>query len=371
MMNEFFDSWKYILKYQGFGWYLFWGQRSNGKTYSTLDGAMYRKLKIAYIRRYDTDLMNSDLMKLFKTDHDIKSITDKEYDNICVKAGKQICYCNYDDKGKISKLSEPFAQCFALNKWERYKGADRGHFDIIVIDEFMTENELQDEYMTLKNMLSTLLRNRDNSIIVMLANSFNPYSVYFDELCVNNIVQDMKQGETKTAKFEETKILLHWCSQNSVTRKVNSKFFGFDRDKKRTQMVESGTWQINDYPHCTLPYIHKLYEDGGNVIAFIYLTFRSKIMVFKLVYIESIPIFIHAHFCKEIPNDAKYIFTPLSDIYSNKTYHNINNFVANNPKLGKLFEKCLKNGRIYFNTNIQGEFFKTWYNAQRFKDFTF
>lgn len=369
--TKFFNAWYYITKYKGFGWFLFWGQRSNGKTFSTLDGSMVRGLKIAYIRRYDTDLTNADLQKLFYTDHNIKGITNGEYDNICVKSGKQICYCKYDDNGKIEKCSTPFAQCFALNKWERYKGADRGNFDIIVFDEFMTDRELQDEYISLKNMLSTLLRNRENSTIVMLANSFNPFSVYFDELCVNDIVQSMGRGDTRTAKFEDTQILLHYCSQSSVTAKVNSRFFGFDKNKQKTQMIESGSWQIDDYPHCTLPYIHRHIDEGGNVIAFLYLAFRSKFMVFKIVYVDRVPLFIHAHFTKEIPNNARFIFTPLSDIYADNIYHSIKNFETRNPKIGELFEKCLRAGRIYFNTNLEGEFFKTWYDKQKFREFTF
>ena len=246
-----------------------------------------------------------------------------------------------------------------------------GNFDIIIFDEFMTDRELQDEYNSLKNMLSTLLRNRDSAIIVMLANSFNPFSVYFDELCVNDIVQSMGRGDTRTAKFEDTQILLHYCSQSSVTSKVNSKFFGFDKGKIKTQMIETGNWQIDDYPHCTLPYIHKSTDDGGNIIAFMYLAFRSKFMVFKIVYVDRIPLFIHAHFTKEIPNNARFIFTPLSDIYSDNIYHSLRNFTARNPKLGGLFEKCLSAGRIYFNTNMEGEFFKTWYEKQKFRDFTF
>ena len=367
--ESFFDCWRYILKYQGFGWYLFWGQRGNGKTYSLIDGAMLRGLKIAYIRRYDTDLMNPDLIKLFQTDHNIKKITANEYEYITVKTGKQICFCNYDKNGKIAECSEPIAQCFALNKWERYKGADRGTFDIIIFDEFMTGKELPDEYVCFKNMLSTLLRNRDKAIIVMLANSFNPFSVYFDELCVNDIVQGMTQGESETATFDETKILLHYCVQTKITEKVNRKFFGFDKGKTRTQMIEGGSWQIDDYPHCTLPYINKPTEDGGNVIVYMYVTFRSKFMVLKIVNIEKIPIFIHAHFCKDIPQKAKFIFTPLSDIYTDKTYHTIDNFMYNNKRLGKILERCLKSNRIYFTNNMEGEFFKTWYNAQRLKRF--
>lgn len=369
--NEFFNAWHYISKFKGFGWFLFWGQRGNGKTYSVIEQGERQDLKIAYIRRYDTDLVNADIIDLFQTDHNITEITDGKYSSVCVKTGKKVHYCNYDDNGKIINISQPIAQCFAINKWERYKGADRGHFDIILFDEFMSDNELPDEYIKFKNMLSTLLRNRENSIIVMLANSFNPFSVYFDELCLNEIVQEMKQGDTKTATFDETKILLHWTDKSSVTEKVNKKFFGFDKNKKRTQMIESGSWQIDDYPHCTIPYVHKYYDDGGNIIAFLYLAFKSKYMVFKIVYIEGIPLFIHAHFIDDIPVKAKYIFTPLSDIYSRNTFHSVKNFSTNCPRIGKLFEKCLNNGRIYFNTNMEGAFFKAWFDKQRFVQFTF
>ena len=60
--KSFFETWRYILKYKNFGWYLIWGQRGNGKTFSTIEGACLRGMRIAYIRRYDTDLTNADLM---------------------------------------------------------------------------------------------------------------------------------------------------------------------------------------------------------------------------------------------------------------------------------------------------------------------
>lgn len=369
-VKEWFNAWNYIRKYKTFGWFLFWGQRSNGKTFSVIDGCMRAGLRIAYIRRYDTEIENADMIDLFNGDHNINQITNEEYNNVCIKSGKKLYYCNYDENGKISEISDrDIAQCFSINRWEKYKGADRGQFDVIIFDEFMSENELPDEYIKFKNMLSTLLRNRDNSIIVMLANSFNPFSIYFDELQVNEIVQGMKRSETKTVDRNGTKILLHWCKKSDVTKKVNNKFFGFDLGKERYTMIEGGNWQIKDYPHCTVPYINKPINSGGNVIAYMYILFRSKIMRVAVINSILVPPFIHCYFVNELPEKATAIFTPNTDIQTNVTYLNIRQWVMSNGKRGKLFQELLDSNRIYFNTNLEGEFFKTWYNVQNFSKF--
>lgn len=368
-VSEFFNAWNSIKKYPRFAWFLFWGQRSNGKTFSVIDGSMRQKLKIAYIRRYDSEIERVDMLDLFTTDHNINEITDNKFNAVTMETGKMY-YCNFDEKGKVKEKSEkPFAQCFSINRWEKYKGADRGHFDVIIFDEFMSDSYLPDEYIKFKNMLSTLLRNRENSIIIMLANSFDPFSIYFDELQVNEIVQSMRQGETKTAEFDETKILLHYCKKSNVTLKVNKRFFGFDVNKIHTQMVEGGSWQIKDFPHCDVGYNNKPINSNGDVLFYCYITYRSKIMRLAIVNRAGIPPFIHCYFVDEIPDKAKYIFTPLNNIYDNNTYHNTNQFITNTGKRGKIFDKLLRDNRLFFNTNLEGQFFKTWYDNQIYSNF--
>ena len=165
MVNEWVDVDKIIDDNPACSWILIWGQRSNGKTYGTIERVMREGKRFAYIRRYDNEITRKEINDLISP-HDIVKLTNGEYNDYEYKSGK-FTYVVRDQNGKVIKTApKDFGMTFSLNTWERYKGADRGLFDYVVFDEFMSDRELTDEWECFQQMLWTILRNRTNSKIV-------------------------------------------------------------------------------------------------------------------------------------------------------------------------------------------------------------
>lgn len=373
IVKEWIDIDKFIDDNPTCSWFLIWGQRSNGKTYGTIDRSMREGKRFAYIRRYDSEIRKQEIIDLISP-HDIVRITKGNYNDFEFKTGK-FRYVIKNEEGKIVETSnKDFGQVFSLNTWEKYKGADRGKFDYIIFDEFMSLREIKDEWECFQQMLWTLLRNRADSKIIMLANSFTPYSLYFEELLVQDEVEHMHQGETFIKEFGETKILCHWCSPSSVTKNVTNKLFNFNKFKKKTQMAETGEWQINSFPHCHIPYINKPIEDGGDVLHYLYLNWHDHLMQiavakpFNQGNTDS-PYFMHVHFCKKIPKDADIIFGENLNSFDLRNFVTLRQFrgVYGDTPLCEIIDDCLLQDRVYFTTNNEGEFFQKWYAFQKMR----
>lgn len=373
LVKEWIDIDKIIDENPTCSWFVIWGQRSNGKTYGTIDRSMREGKRFAYIRRYDTEIRKSELMDLISP-HDIVKLTNGQFNDFELKSGK-FNYIVRDEDGKIITSSKrDFGQVFCINTWEKYKGADRGKFDYIILDEFMSLREIPDEWECFQQMLWTLLRNRSDSKIILLANSFTPYSLYFEELLVQEEVEHMHQGETFIKEFGETKILCHWCPPSSVTKNVTSKLFNFNKYKKKPQMAETGEWAIKDFPHCKIPYINKPLDEGGNVIKYMYLNWHDHLMQIAICTpfdkkITECPYFIHAHFTKNIPKKADIIFGDTLNMFDLRNFVTLRQFrgVYGETELCKILDECLLQDRIYFTTNNEGEFFQKWYSFQKMR----
>lgn len=351
-------------------WILIWGQRSNGKTYGTIERPMREGKRFAYIRRYDNEITKKEITDLISP-HDIVKLTNGEYNDFEYKTGK-FTYVVRDENGKTVKTApKDFGMTFSLNTWERYKGADRGQFDYVIFDEFMSDRELTDEWECFQQMLWTLLRNRSNSRIIMLANSFTPYSLYFDELLIQDEVEKMHQGESITKVFGETKIFAYWCPPSSVTKKVTDKFFNFNKFKKKAQMAETGTWRIDNYPHCNIHYTNKPMDKGGDVIQYFYVDYKNHSMQLALIKTQHSDFFIHAHFCKTIPMNAEIVFseTLLLD-FGYKRFQTTRQFeyAYRNTRLIEIWNECIIMNRVFYTTNLEGEFFHNWYDKQKYSN---
>lgn len=370
IVKEWVDVDKIIDDNPTCSWILIWGQRSNGKTYGTIERPMREGKRFAYIRRYDNEITRKELNELISP-HDIVKLTNGKYNDYDYKSGA-FYYVVRDEKGKIVESNpKSFGMTFSLNTWERYKGADRGLFEYIIFDEFMSDREIPEEWECFQQMLWTLLRNRTDSKIIMLANSFSPYSLYFSELLIQDEVEKMKQGETIIKDFDETRILAHWCPPSSVTKGVTNKFFNFNKLKKKAQMAETGSWRIKNFPHCNVHYINKTLDDDGDVIQYMYVDFKNHCMQLALVKGPNSDFFIHAHFCKTIPDKAEIVFseTLLLD-FGYKRFQTTRQFeyAYRNTRLVEIWNECIVMNRVFFSTNMEGEFFHTWYDKQKYSN---
>jgi hypothetical protein len=160
----------------------------------------------------------------------------------------------YDEDGKIrSKDTTPFCITRAVNTWQTTKGQDAGEINLICYDEFMTrEGYLKDEFICFCNLLSSLVRDRDDVVIYMLANTVNKYCPYFSEMGLGDVSQ-MEQGTLKVYNYGQSdlRVAIEYCSPVKAREKVANKLFAFDNPQ--LEMVKNGKWEIKNYARVPYP----------------------------------------------------------------------------------------------------------------------
>ncbi len=230
------------------------GQRSNGKTYSVcrhiIENYLDRGERAAYIRLYEESITPKNIQDLF--DPHLSLIIEKsdgQWNGIYYRA-KQFYLCRYDEEGNMI-AKDPTSFCFtaSINTAENTKGQDRGEVNIVVFDEFATrQGYLTNEFVLFCNLLSSIIRNRDNTIIYMLANTVNRYCPYFKEMGLKDIEQ-MPQGEIYIYTYgnKDLTVAVEYCDPVKATEKVASKYFAFDNPQ--LEMITEGKWELQFYPH--------------------------------------------------------------------------------------------------------------------------
>lgn len=237
------------------------GERSNGKTYAALmnvlEGYWKGGSEGAYLRRMQEDFIGkrgSGLFQPLVVNGEISKITNGEWTDVYYYASRWYL-CKYVDNGKGEERvtdNKPFMYGFALSQMEHEKGTGYPNVKKIIFDEFITRTAyLRDEFVMFMNTLSTIIRSRDDVQIFMLANTVNKYCPYFDEMGLRH-VREMKQGEIdvyqlKHASGKVLRVAVEYCKPFEKGKKSDF-YFAFDNQK--LEMITSGIWEIDIYPHC-------------------------------------------------------------------------------------------------------------------------
>ena len=236
------------------------GERSNGKTYATLKYGIEQYFKngsqIAIIRRWQTDIRGNRASEVFKallSNNEIYKISKGQYQGIHYYGGKYYL-CNYGENGKvIYSDTDVIAYPFSLSDTEHNKSISYPDINTIIFDEFLTRQVyLQDEFILFMNTISTIVRERTDVKIFMLGNTVNKYSPYFEEMGLKN-VKDQIQGTIDVYKYGNSilKVAVEYCKASGKS-KENSFYFAFDNPK--LEMIKTGAWELDIYPHCPIKY---------------------------------------------------------------------------------------------------------------------
>ena len=99
---------------------------------------------------------------------------------------------------------------------EHYKSSSYPSVDIILFDEFISrDGYLPNEFVTFMNVLSTIIRHRDDVIIYMLGNTVNRYCVYFTEMNLQGVPKQA-QGTIDVYKYvnnPELTVAVEYCGE--------------------------------------------------------------------------------------------------------------------------------------------------------------
>lgn len=270
------------------------GERSNGKTYSVLKYGIERKVKygeeMAIIRRWQDDFRSKRAANMFSglvENGEIKKLTNNKWDNVYYYSSRWFFSKWDDDLQKMIYDNEPFAYAFAISASEHDKSISYPKITTILFDEFLTRNSyLPDEFVSFMNVVSTIVRYRNNVKIFMLGNTVNKYSPYFSEMGLINVLK-MKQGDIDVYTYGDSdlKVAVEYADSPNKN-KPSDMYFAFDNPK--LNMITGGAWELSIYPHCPYKYTQ-------NEILFTYfIQFENDILQCEIInHLDECFTFIH------------------------------------------------------------------------------
>lgn len=332
------------------------GQRSNGKTYSVckhiIENYFSKGYRSAYIRRWDEDIQPKHLSSLFAPHYKlIEELSGGQYNSVSYRA-KEFHLVYVDEDGKITaKDPEAFCVTASINTAEHTKGQDRGEVHLILFDEFMTRNGyLTNEFVQYCNLLSSLIRDRSDTIIYMLANTVNRYCPYFEEMGLKDI-ESMPQGEVYVYTYgnSDLTVAVEYCDPVKATEKVASKYFAFDNPQ--LEMITSGAWELMFYPRP--PY--KIFKE--DIKRLFYIQFGEQLLCGEIVKNKTdLFIFFHPQ-TKDVTIKDKDVF--YTDQFTTSICHV--RFLKDQPtELHKLIANLIIKKSVCFSDNETGELFRNW-----------
>lgn len=253
------------------------GERSNGKTYACLLDAVRNYVQngkhTALVRRWREDFTGKRGQTMFDAlvfNGEIAKLTKGEWTGIHYFASKWHL-CRYDEEtGKTIKDEMPFCYGFSISAMEHDKSTSYPKIDMIIFDEFLTRTGyLPDEFVLFMNVISTIVRHRDNVTIYMLGNTVTKYCPYFTEMGLKHIHQ-MIPGKIDIYSYGDSplRVAVELCATDKRGKKSDV-YFAFDNPK--LNMIKSGAWELDIFPHCPVKYTSKdvklrFFIDYGNIV---------------------------------------------------------------------------------------------------------
>lgn len=355
---KFYDIRRLLKDYPDAYYYVVFGERSNGKTYSALDYALERYHKngeqFAYLRRWGEDIRKKNLVNLFSGHVEngrVSQIFDSEWNQIYYGSSRFYLERTNDD-GDIERADDPCGFAFDLNSMEHYKSTSFPRITTIIFDEFMSRNGyLPNEWVLFANSLSTIIRHRDNVKIIMLGNTVNKYCPYFKEMGLNHI-SDQKPGTVDVYHYGDSGLTVAVEYTGTSVKhggKASDVYFSFDNPELK--MITGGAWEIAIYPHLNVKYRPK------DVVYNFFVQFEEEILHGEIVSLDSGPfIFLHRKTTPIKEEETDIVYTTKPDERWNYRMC----LTKHSDKLSLFILKCVRENRVFYSTNEIGEVFRNY-----------
>lgn len=233
--------------------------RSRGKTTNPLLVAMimYRDYMTTphYLRNTKDQcrpMMMQDLFETIREYQYVSRIFGEEWNDLDYYA-KRWCLVYRDESGKILRSADrPVLVCFGIDEHQDLKSvynAPRG--DIILFDEFIETTYRYNSFFNFKNMLKTIVRDRQSAVCYMMANTTNKETPWFDDMMIRDYITGIEQGQ---ARYIEAGDGVRYYidilppDQSERRKLVNELYFGHG-NPKLASITGQAMWSTEDYPH--------------------------------------------------------------------------------------------------------------------------
>lgn len=246
------------LDFTNTAWNILMSGRSVGKTttFLLISLILYREygIKAMYLRENNEMTRQKSLESLFETIEVlglISKIFDDKWNAVRLRAGKW--YLQKVEDGELKEESEDyFMRNLSLDRTAIYKSSLVEPFgDLIIFDEFISKYYMRGDFGDLLDLIKTIKRDRLSTVVVMLANTTEVTSEYFDELQIREYIEKMSVGQSRTITTEQgTNIYIEFIENKrdkEEKKEEKEKFFGFKNAKVKA--IDGTDWVFNEYPH--------------------------------------------------------------------------------------------------------------------------
>ena len=362
MKKQLYYSIRYVLNHVPDAlYYVIFGERSNGKTYSCLDYGLEDYCEsgnqMAIIRRYKEDLKGKNGASMFSAlvkNGLVEKYTKGEYNGIFYYSQRwYLMYINPDNPNDKRVSKKPFAYGFALTDMEHDKSTSYPDIKNILFDEFITRSVyLPDEFVTFTNVLSTIIRERDDVKIFMCGNTVNKYCPYFKEMGLTNI-RKMDKGTIDVYTYGESRLKVAVEYSDFPRKKKKSDiYFAFNNPKLK--MITSGEWEIALYPRLTF----EMKYAPKDVYYHYFIQFEEDLLMCEIIRKgDFIFTFIHRKTTPIKENDNNIVYCP--EISPKPNYRRkITTPMTNTDKRILWF---FKNEKVFYQSNEIGEIVRNYF----------
>ena len=338
---------------------LIFGKRSNGKTYAVL----YEGLKtfvekgkqMAYIRRYREDFIGKRGQTLFNSlvsTGAVSQLTGGKWDNVRYSSS-QWFLAKKDPKNpdKLISDSVPFCYGFSLGQMEHDKSTSYPDVTMIVFDEFISRiGYIPNEFVMFMNVLSTIIRQRDDVTIYMLGNTVNKYCPYFAEMGLGH-VETMEPGSIDVYSYgsSKLKVAVERTINHNIEGRKSEVYFAFNNPN--LEMITGGAWELDLHPHLPRDYTSE------NVVFKFFIVFNDQIVQGNVLEFDDCT-FIYCH------RKTTEIRHPDEDLIFSEEYDPRPNHIRNIRRTDDLAAKNIaaffRNDNVYYQDNDVGEIVRNY-----------
>lgn len=337
---------------------IIFGERSNGKTYAVLEKILTDYTRYghqgALVRRWKEDFRGKRGAVIFDAlvaNGVVSRLTDGEYTTVYSYAGKWYLATPDAKTGKLVPSAEPFCYAFALSDVEHDKSTAYPKVRNILFDEFLTRQfYLPDEFVTFMNVISTIVRQRDDVKIFMCGNTVNQFCPYFTEMGLTHI-KEMNKGAIEVYKYGESRlrVAVEYADSISKSGKPSDIYFAFNNPK--LQMITGGAWELAMYPHLPKKYLPK------DVIFTYFMRFNNEMLQCEIINQDNaLFTYIHRKTTELKDEDKDVIFELVTDPRPNHIRNMRHNSMPFVKKIGKFFA----DDRVFYQDNEVGEIVRNY-----------
>lgn len=332
------------------------GERSNGKTYGVLKDCLeefwYHDVQTGYVRRWPDDIKMRKMQQLFEAltkNGEVTKITHGEYNGIRYRHGKFFLIATNGED--CVEYERPFMFTFSISAMEHDKSIPYPGIKRILFDEFISRQAyIPDEFALFMNLLSSIIRERDDVEIWMLGNTVSKECPYFREMGLRHVYkQEPGTIDTYSYKKDGHELLIAVEYTKNLAAKASDKYFIFDNPKM--EMITGGAWELAIYPH-----LFEKYSPQQILLAF-FVEYRNTILQCEVIEGES-DVFIFCHL-KTTPlklRDDDLIFSP--EPKASRNY--VIDISKPTIKITQKIYRMIVNERICFQDNEVGELFNDY-----------